>query len=337
VGPQSAGAKPGPACYGTGGVDATVTDCDLILGYIDADRFLGGRRSLDIELAREAVRTRLAEPLGISVDVAAAGVVRIVDSRMADLIRREVIKSGRSPSDFVVYAFGGAGPVHAVGYAQDLGVSSVVVSPFSPVLSAFGIASADLVHSRVVTRSYALPIAADVLDADLAQLEEELTEELARSGSNTPEFRRYATLRFRRQTTGEEIAIPWDRFSDERVEELAALFVAHVDNLYGTAVAYSGAGVDIIALRVDAVAAVDRPPLRSHPTATDGGLVTAIARRPAWFGSGFLDTPVYASDQLAPGNRLAGPAIVQSPLTTTVLPPTASLEVDRFLNLVIRP
>jgi N-methylhydantoinase A len=343
VGPESAGARPGPVCYGLGGETPTVTDADLVLGYIDPAYFLGGRRQLDLERAQRAIDERLARPLGLTTVEAAAGVVRIIDSKMSDLIRREVIRSGHLPEDFVLYAFGGASPVHAVGYARDLGVREIIVFPTSPVFSAFGIASADLVHTRLVTRSYALPVAAAELNADLERLEAALAQELGRDGlREAPEFRRYTTLQFRRQSTGEEIPLPWDRFTDARVGELPDIFVDHYERRYGKGVAYAEAGLDIAGLRVDAVGAVPKPELRPAQVPEAGTVAgdTDTARkgaRQAWFGGGFVETPVYDEGRLAPGNRLAGPAIVESPFTTVVVPPGAALSVDPFRNLVIRP
>jgi N-methylhydantoinase A len=338
VGPESAGARPGPVCYGLGGESPTVTDADLVLGYIDPDYFLGGRRRLDLERAKQAIEERLARPLGLATVEAAAGVVRIIDSKMSDLIRREVIRSGHLPEDFVLYAFGGASPVHAVGYARDLGVREIIVFPTSPVFSAFGIASADLVHTRLVTRAYALPMPAEDLNADLDQLEAALADELGRDGlREAPEFRRYATLQFRRQSTGEEIPLPWERFTDERVAELPALFVEHYERRYGKGVAYLEAGLDIAGLRVDAVGRVAKPELRSVDDDASSVEAARKGTRQAWFGGSFVDTPIYDEARLATGSGLVGPAIVESPFTTVVVPPDASLTVDRFRNLVIRP
>jgi N-methylhydantoinase A len=338
VGPESAGARPGPVCYGLGGEVPTVTDADLVLGYIDPDYFLGGRRRLDLDAARAAIATQLGEPLGLDAVEAAAGMVRIIDSKMSDLIRREVIKSGRLPNEFVLYAFGGASPVHAVGYARDLGVREIIVFPTSPVFSAFGIAGADLVHTRLATRAYPLPMPAATLNADLDALEASLAAELGADGlDEAPEFRRYVTLQFRRQSSGEEIPLPWDRFTDERVAALPDIFVEHYERLYGKGIAYTDAGLDISGLRVDAVGRVAKPELRPGAAAATSASAAQKGERQAWFGGSFVATPVYDEDGLGPGVRLAGPAIVESPFTTVVVPRGASLTVDPHRNLVIRP
>ena len=338
VGPESAGASPGPVCYGAGGIEPTVTDCDLVLGLIDPDYFLGGRRSLDPEAARRAIDQRLAQPLGMGIEEASAGVMRIVNSQMSDLIRREVVKSGHHPEEFVLYAFGGAGPVHAVGYARDLGIRSIHVFPTSAVFSAFGIAMADLVHTRVATRSLPLPVDPEVLNSDLQEMEELLAGVLREDGfSRDPEFRRYLTMRFRRQTQGEEVELPWSRFDPQCVAELERLFVRRYAELYGAGVAYAEAGIDIGAVRVDAIGRVDRPALPPHQPVGDNAEVACKGSRRAYLDGDWIETRIYDQGRLATGMRLAGPAIVESPFTTVVLPPGSRAEVDAFESLVIVP
>lgn len=338
VGPQSAGASPGPVCYGTGGTEPTVTDCDLVLGVIDPAYFLGGRRALDIEAARRAVDERLARPLGMAIEEAAAGVVRIVNSQMSDLIRREVVKSGHLPEEFVLYAFGGAGPVHAVGYARDLGIRTIHVFPTSPVFSAFGIAMADLLHTRLATRYLPLPVDPALLNGALDEMEELLAGFLREDGLEVePQFRRYLTMRFRRQTQGEEVALPWNRFDAARVAELERLFVARYEELYGGGVAYGEAGIDIAGIRVDAVGKVERPVLAAHePLGEDATLARKGSRR-AYFGGDWIEAEVYDQGRLTTGMQLDGPAIVESPFTTVVLPPGSHAEVDAFDSLAIVP
>ncbi|HYH93872.1 MAG TPA: hydantoinase/oxoprolinase family protein, partial [Candidatus Saccharimonadales bacterium] len=340
VGPASAGAVPGPVCYGQGGTEPTVTDADLVLGYLDPAFFLGGRRALDLDGAREAIRTRIAEPLGLDVLEAAAGIVRIVDSKMSDLIRREVVKSGRHPEDFVLYAFGGASPVHAVGYARDLGVPEILVFATSSVFSAFGVASADIVRTRVATRTTRLPAPLDELDADLERLEGELLAEVAGDASaGDVTFRRYVTLRFQRQTSGEEVALPFARFSEGGLDALERVFLQQYAARYGEGVAYAEAGLELAGIRVDLVARVAKPELRPEAP-VDRPTDATVARkgmRPAWFDGGLRDADVYDHDRLVAGHCFRGPAIVESRLTTVVVPPGSELTVDPYRNLRIRP
>jgi N-methylhydantoinase A len=338
VGPESAGARPGPVCYGLGGRHPTVTDCDLVLGYLDPDYFLGGRRRLAVSAAREAVDEQLARPLGMRLEEVAAGVIAVVNSKMSDLIRREVVRSGHLPEDYVLYAFGGAGPLHAVGYARDLGIRSIHVFPTSAVFSALGIALADLVHTRVATRVHALPAAPEALNADMAELEEALGAEIDRDDlAEAIEFRRYLTMRFRRQTTGEEIGLAWDRFTTERVAELEDLFVRRYEELYGAGAAYRQAGIDIGAIRVDAIGPVAKPELAKPADGMQDQRPKAKGSRLAFFEGDWRTTPVYEYDFLPVGSRLEGPTIVESPFTTIVLPPGSRMEVDQYRNLAITP
>lgn len=338
VGPQSAGASPGPVCYAAGGAQPTVTDCDLVLGLIDPAYFLGGRRRLDLDAAREAIESRLARPLGMTIEEAAAGVVRIVNSQMGDLIRREVVKSGHHPAEYVLYAFGGAGPVHAVGYARDLGIRSIHVFPSSAVFSAFGIAMADLVRTRVATRELPLPADADLLNRDLEEMERLLTDQLREDGHRSaPEFRRFLTMRFRRQTQGEEVALPWDRFTPERIATLERLFVERYEELYGRGVAYREAGVDIGTIRVDGIGAVAKPELTRHAVEDAAPATARKGQRRAYLDGAWRDTPVFDQALLRSGMPLAGPAIVESPFTTVLLPPDSRAEVDAYEGLVISP
>ena len=167
VGPRSAGAEPGPACYGDGGTEPTVTDADLVLGIINPDYFLGGRKMLSRDLAAEAIRAHIAEPLGLTVEDAAAAVYAIQNAQTADLVRKVVVTAGYDPRDFVLYAFGGAGPVHCASYAADLGVAEVVVplGPTAAVFSAYGLAASDIVLTAELSAPGQLPAAAEEFNA----------------------------------------------------------------------------------------------------------------------------------------------------------------------------
>ena len=157
VGPRSAGASPGPVCYDAGGEQVTVTDADLALGIIDPNYFLGGRKNLNKEKSLKAIEEKIARPLKLKVHEAAAGIYDIVNAKMSDLIRRQVVRTGYLPEEFVIYAFGGAGPVHAAGFATELGIKQIYIFATSPVFSAFGAAAADVIRTRVMSCQYILP------------------------------------------------------------------------------------------------------------------------------------------------------------------------------------
>lgn len=184
VGPQSAGAVPGPLCFDRGGTEPTVTDADVLLGYIDPEYFLAGQFRLRADLAEQAFREKLAEPLGLDLHEAAAGVVEIASQNMADLVRRETIGRGYDPRDFVLYAYGGAGPLHATLYGRELGAQAIVV-PFgglAPVFSAFGIATADMVHIEELSDPQIAPFDVDRILESLERLGRETRDRLIRQG-----------------------------------------------------------------------------------------------------------------------------------------------------------
>ncbi len=341
VGPKSAGASPGPVCYDAGGEEVTVTDADLVLGVIDPNYFLGGKKVLNKEKAIKAVEDKIARPLKLKAHEAAGGVVEIVNSKMADLIRRQVVRTGYLPEEFVIYAFGGAGPVHAAGFAADLGVKEIYIFATSPVFSAFGAAAADVIRTRVMTCQYILPADPPAVNERLASIESEMKEIMKGEGfsAGETEFRRFFTIRYRRQTAGVELPILWDRFNTERMQEIVKLFENKYEELYGTGAGYTKAGIEISAIRVDAVGRVAKPRLKAQ---RGGRAQTAAAkkgRRKIFFTRPerrFIETDVYDYMRLAPGARIKGPAVIELPFTTALVPPGFHVAVDPYLNLVMR-
>ncbi len=340
VGPQSAGASPGPVCYGQGGQEVTVTDADLVLGIIDPNYFLGGRQILDKAKAQAAIQEKIAGPMRMDPVEAAAGIHDIINSKMSDLIRRQVVRTGYFPEEFVLYAFGGAGPVHAAGFAAELGIGKIYVFASSPVFSAFGIAAADIIHTRVVSCQYRLPADPAALNQRLEAIEAELGQAMTGEGFRREDvgFRRFFTMRYRRQTAGVEIPIPWDRFSAPEVASLQETFEKKYEELYGVGAGYTKAGIEISAIRVDAVGPVGKPALKPHG-GTGGDAKTAVKGwRQVFFTRPerkFIDTPVYDYDRLEPGHVVPGPAIIELPFTTTLVTPGSRVTVDDYRNLVL--
>jgi N-methylhydantoinase A len=340
VGPKSAGARPGPVCYGSGGEEVTVTDADLVLGIIDPNYFLGGRKVLNKEKALSAVEARIAQPLGLKVHQAAAGIYDIVNSKMADLIRRQVVRTGYLPEEFVIYAFGGAGPVHAAGFAADLGIKKIYIFSTSPVFSAFGAAAADVIRTRVITCQYILPADPAVLNQRLESIESEMKQIMAGEGFKPGEldFRRFFTMRYRRQTAGVELPVSWNRFSAARIEELQKIFEKKYEELYGVGAGYTKAGIEISAVRVDGVGRVAKPRLEQQRKKKTQIAAAKKGRRKIYFTrpkGRFIDTQVYDYSLLGPGARIKGPAVIELPFTTTLVPPEFQVTVDNYLNLVM--
>ncbi|MBI4491034.1 MAG: hydantoinase/oxoprolinase family protein [Deltaproteobacteria bacterium] len=340
VGPRSAGASPGPVCYDAGGQEVTVTDADLTLGIIDSNYFLGGKKVLNKEKALRAIEEKIARPLRMEISEAAGGIYDIVNSKMSDLIRRQVVRTGYLPEEFVIYAFGGAGPVHAAGFAAELGVGRIYIFSTSPVFSAFGAAAADVVHTRVMSCQYLLPVEPSVLSQRLRSIEAELEEMMVGEGFRAEqlEFRRFFTMRYRRQTAGVEVPASWERFTPELVAELQKSFEKKYEELYGVGAGYTKAGIEISAIRVDAVGIVAKPHLKPQQAKKTDTSLAHKGRREIFFTRPereIIDTPVYDYALLGPADVIKGPAVIELPFTTTLVPPGFQVSVDDYMNLVM--
>jgi N-methylhydantoinase A len=341
VGPRSAGASPGPVCYDAGGEQVTVTDTDLALGIIDPGYFLGGRKPLNKEKALRAIEEKIARPLKLEAQQAAAGVYDIVNAKMSDLIRRQVVRTGYLPEEFVIYAFGGAGPVHAAGFAAELGVKQIYIFATSPVFSAFGAAAADVIRTRVMSCQYIQPADPALINQRLAAIEEEMGAAMGAEGftRNQVEFRRFFTMRYRRQTAGVELPVDFDRFNAKRVAELQGAFEKKYEELYGTGAGYTSAGIEISEMRVDAIGKVAKPRLSARRKAAGNARGALKGKRRVFFTRPerkFIDTPVYDYGRLGVGATVKGPSIIELPFTTTLVPPEHKVTVDPYMNLVMQ-
>ena len=340
VGPASAGASPGPVCYDSGGEEITVTDADLILGIIDPNYFLGGRKALNKDKALRCMEEKIGRRLGMGSVEAAAGIYDIINSKMSDLIRQQVVRTGYLPEEFVIYAFGGAGSVHVGGFSAELGVKKIYIFSTSPVFSAFGIAGADVIHTRVMSCQYILPAEPEVLNQRLGSIEEELREAMTEEGFQPEQviFRRFFSMRYRRQTADVEIPLPWERFSVELLAKLQGIFEGKYEELYGVGAGYTKAGIEISAIRVDAVGVVAKPQLKTHDKNKSDSSEAIKGRREIFFTGSvrkFIDTQVYDYARLGAGNEIAGPAVIELPFTTTLVPPGSRVIIDDYLNLLM--
>jgi N-methylhydantoinase A len=340
VGPDSAGAEPGPACYGRGGLEPTVTDADLVLGYLDPDYFLGGRMRLDPDAARRAIEQRLARPLELELERAAWTVHQVVNENMANAARVHAVERGRDARNFPLFAFGGAGPVHAFRVAEKLGLRELIAPFGAGVGSTIGMLAAPLAFDFVRTAAARL----DALDWDeiarlLAEMEREGREVLTRSGLRDDDLaiERAADMRLIGQA--HEITVELPGPSPEAGDEprLAQAFEASYASLYGRTP--PGVPIEIVSWRVRLQGPT--PELRLGG-ASDGGSGSdgASARkssRLAYFPElgGFEMTAVYDRYLLGPGAEIAGPAIVEERESTVVIGPGARGRVDRLLNLIV--
>ena len=338
VGPESAGAAPGPACYGRGGDIATVTDADLLLGYLDAENFAGGSLTLDRAAAEAAIK-KIADPLGLSQLEAAAGIVKIAEFQMADLIRKVTIQKGFDPRDFVLFAFGGAGPVHAGVFAKELGVSKVIVPQreTASVWCAFGAAAADVLHVHERVNMMRSPFDVVELNNVLGELENRAKAELT-ADEILPERQhlRFALdMRHKGQINEVEVEISGSSLAEVDLPKLRDAFVGQYERQYGQGASLPGARLEIVTFRCRAAADPAKPRLTraDKMTATIDGAALRPARLVFWTEySETIDTQVFNGEKLAPGNGVSGPAIVETADTTVVLHPEQTLAVDAFGN-----
>ncbi|MCQ8187868.1 hydantoinase/oxoprolinase family protein [Streptomyces rugosispiralis] len=340
VGPRSAGARPGPACYGEGGVEPTVTDADLVLGIINPDNFLGGRKKLDVTLARKTIAERLAKPLGLSVDEAAAAVYEIQNAQTADLVRKVVVNSGQDPRDFSLYAFGGAGPMHCASYARDLGARQVIVpiGATAAVFSAYGLATSDIVLTAERSQPAEMPVDPARLTEAFESLETELATRLAEQGLTfqTVHYEREADLRYTMQLAEVSTLVPNGSLDAAAVAGVGAEFQRRYDELYGEGTGFPDAGLQLITCRVRATGTLAvRPELPDHLPG-DGTPIPSGTRNVLLdITVGVQPTAIYDYQALGAGHQISGPAIVEAPTTTVALPPGTHGVVDRLGNLVL--
>lgn len=335
VGPTSAGADPGPACYGRGGQDATVTDAAVVLGYLDPNGRLGGEVKVDAERACEAIRNNIGEKIGLDVVEAAAGIHRIVCEHMAAAVKIHAVEKGRDVRAYALLAFGGAGPIHARSVARYAGCSRVIVPPNAGVFSAIGLLAApikfDAVQSRYCRLSEAPWLEIETMYADmLAQLDENL-----RSSGAEPSAivrRRSADMRYVGQ--GFEIAVPVPgSLSPASEAEITAAFVEVYQRKFGGQI--PGGRIEVLNWRLEAAAPIPWPDvLKLSSTTKSSG---ATSSRKAYFSDlgGFVETPVYRDAHVAAREAQSGPALIEQPGSTLVIGPGDTFEIDKFGNVII--
>jgi N-methylhydantoinase A len=331
VGPQSAGAKPGPVCYGLGGTEPTVTDANLLLGRLSAERFLGGDMSLDTEGARRAMAD-LASRLSLSIEAAADGIVRIATASMANVVKRVTTERGLDARDFPMVSYGGAGPLHAVFVARELQIRRVIVPNAPGHFSAFGMLVADLRRDfvrTVFTRLADAPF--DTFSSILDEAEQAgRTDIRSVSRDSKIEMRYGADMRYIGQEHAVTVDFPSDLIRARDAGGIKAAFDAAHDERYG----YSSPdeGAEIVSLRCSVIGELPKPSLQK----VQSGSPPPPSRRRVYFtGEGFVETKVFSRPVLKAGNRIAGPALVEEYGSTTVVPPGAALTVDDFGNLLV--
>ena len=335
VGPHSAGAAPGPACYGKGGENATVTDADLLLGYVPADFFLGGEISLDAGRAAEAVR-KVAAPLGMSVSQAAQAIFTTVNSFMADQITEVCTKRGHDLRDFALVVGGGAGPVHAASIAELLSIPTVIIPSVAAEYSAFGMFAMDI--GRNYARSYISR--ADRIDLERVnrlyrEMEQEALEAFRpmRIPQDQVTFQRTADMRYTGQFHEVEVEVAGGKLSSGELETALQNFNRKHEDLYTFNMPWKG--VEFMTFRLRATAPKAPFHLRRIGQGKEDASAAVKRHRPCWFKGREANTPVYDGDKLLAGSRLPGPAIIEENTTTVVVPESFSCLVDPWKNYVL--
>ena len=344
VGPESAGARPGPACYGRGGTLPTVTDADVVLGIIDPATFLGGRMKLDRDAAARAIDAHVAKPLGLSTEEAAAGIRRIVDAQMADTLREVTIGRGHDPRDFVVFAYGGAGPVHSAVYGAELGAASIVVPVTSMAHSAYGALAADVQYSaersllmrggggdRPLTAGLDGPTIADAF----AALETDCRAAMARAGvaPEDIELVRSVDLRYRRQTNDLMIGMPGGAIDPAALEALVARFEETYEQVYGAGSGFRLAGIELTNVRMEAFGKARRPDLRVRHRPGAHAAHTRRLFEPV--ENRWMDAAVRHWRDLTAADRIAGPAVIELPETSVFVGFGQTARLDDRSNIII--
>jgi N-methylhydantoinase A len=338
VGPQSAGANPGPACYGRGGDRPTATDADLVLGVLDPDYFIGGRMKLDLGAARRAIETHVARPLGISVEEAAWGIREILDNKMADLLRRVTIERGYDPAEFSLLANGGAGPSHAWVMARELGLKGFVVPAAATGQSAYGCANSDLgltderpVYLRARPNTQPSDDHLRALDRAVQGGRKAVEAGLRAAGAvGEIVVEQTAAVRYRGQTNALDIAFDSPRFDCATYRSAVQTFEERYETLFGRGAGFSQAGFEVLAIRT-----IGNGSLRPPGTSMKGDRLVASGARRVVFDDPKrpLDSAIYRIEFPAPGEQAAGPCIIEYPGQSVVVPPGSVARADQHGNL----
>lgn len=338
VGPQSAAADPGPASYGLGGEQPTVTDANLVLGRLNADYFLGGEMKLYPDRARAVIEKCIARPLQMSVEDAAYGIVRVVNANMVKGMAGSSIQKGYDPREFTLVAFGGAGPLHACELAKDIGMRKVVIPLYPGALSAFGLVTSDIRHDFVQTIAKpATAVEPEELERAYAAMEEEARAQLRTEKVSEKQIAIEWTADVRYNGQAYELNVPVlhkGRLTREDVQATVARFHALHQKVY----AYSSATepVDLINVRLTGIGKVPDAKLPRHKRSTASPRPALKGTRPVYFeGRGMVKVPVYEREMLKPGNVAKGPCIIEEVISSTVIIPGATIRMDVWGNVII--
>jgi len=331
VGPHSAAADPGPACYGLGGVEPTITDVDLLLGYLSPDRFLGGRMELHPDLATEAVQNRVAIPLfNGDVIAAAAGIRRVIDAQMADLIRKSTLERGHDPRRFAIIAYGGCAPAHVASYGLEMGIKEMIVPFQATVLSAYGAALSDVRFSLRLSDPLVLPAAPEKVSVHFNKMEARAGVLLEDAGISPKRrvFERWVEARYRRQVHTVRVPVP-SKLDDKGLSEVSGCFKAEYERLYGAGSALIDADIELVTYCMDAIGLIDKA--LPEKVITTGEANPRI-KRPTYcpLRGEMVETPIFDGSCLFMNSQILGPAVIEHPGTTIVVHRGQTATIDEY-------
>ncbi len=334
VGPRSAGANPGPVCYGKGGIEPTVTDAHLVSGALDPDYFLGGEIRLDAEAARRAIQQKIADKLGLSLLEAAYGIIKVVNTRMASAIREVTIQKGFDPREFVLVAFGGAGPMHANALGDDLEVSKIIIPVASGALSALGILLSDVRFDTTFTKvSPLLQVSISEVRSIYESLEKEAAANLVSEGFKPDDIRYVRELDMRYVGQEYTVRVPMEQLDHAAIKK-------RFDEIHEMTYAHSAPSepAEIVSYRLSALGRIPKPRLEEIRKGGSEPPPEALrGKRDVYFGEfkKRLATDIYERDRLLASNRIAGPAIVEEKACTTIILPGYLGVIDSHGNIII--
>ena len=339
VGPESAGANPGPAAYGLGNSNPVVTDANIVLGRINPEYVLGGRLKINSELSKDAVKKNIAEPMGISTAQAALGIVKVVNSNMARAIRVITVEKGHNPSDFTLVAYGGAGPLHAVNLAQEMGIRNVLIPPAPGTLCALGLLTADIKKSYVKTAISLFEEATpEYINAIMDGLKAEGNAwlESEKVMSDHRKFHGIAEMRYVGQNYELQVEMPTGGITIESLQQMKQEFFKVHEMNYGY---YNAdAPIQFVNFRCEAIGVVQKPNLTELTDEMVDPSAAEICRRLVYFEESDLpiECPVYDRAKFGKTEKVNGPCIVEQMDSTTVIPPNTYFSVDKYGNLLVR-
>ena len=337
MGPQSAGARPGPACYGLGGSEPTCSDANLILGYLNAEYFAGGKMKLDRFAAEQAIRSKIADPLGMSIEEAAYGMFHVMNVNMASAIREISVQRGYDPREFLLVCAGGAGPIHAAMIAMELEIPRILIPKESSIFCAAGMLLSDLKHDFVGT--YHVLLSKESMDeVRLLALVKKLREdgEVVLSKENIPpEDRAFfysMDLRYVGQYHEVNVAVPHEELLELRLEAIKERFHQEHDRLYGYSLKEEGREIEIVNVRMTAIGTTQKPRFKREAYQGKDPVACLRGQRQVFVPSerSFLSINVYDGDRMGYGHQLKGPAIIEQVNTTIFIPPQYEVECDEY-------